>query len=378
MLNRGLAYAAQGRQALAETSYRGALARHPNYPEAHNNLGLALELQGDLTQAMMHFDRALDLAPEFANAHSNRAQLRLLIGDFAQGWEEYEWRWRLPGIALPPIDVPQWDGTPLAGATVLLRAEQGFGDTIQFVRFAWVLQQGGAKVVVECQPALVALLAHAPGVQAVVARGSDLPPCDVAIPIASLPRVLGVTDIASIPAQVPYLAPAPLLVLQWRERLASHRGFRIGIAWRGSRGHPQDCHRSIPPQCVAALAEVPGVMLINLQVGTTAPQGLPFIEPRQDYSSNATFDETLAIVADLDLVITCDTALAHLAGASNMPVWIALALVPDWRWLLDREDSPWYPSARLFRQTRLDDWPEVFVRIAAALSNYIRKQPVQD
>ena len=298
----------------------------------------------------------------------------MLLGDFEQGWGEYEWRWRLPGIALPPIDVPQWDGAPLAGPTVLLRAEQGLGDTIQFVRFAASLQQAGAKVVIESPPPLLPLLSRMPGVHAVVARGADLPPCDVAIPMASLPGVLELKDIASIPAQVPYLVPEQDLVAQWRDRLALHRGFRIGIAWRGSPGHPQDCHRSIPPRCFVALAEVSSVMLINLQVGATAPQGLPFIEPRPDYGSNATFDDTAAIVANLDLVITCDTALAHLAGALNMPVWIALALVPDWRWLLEREDSPWYPSARLFRQTRLDDWPELFVRIAEALARHVSER----
>lgn len=375
LLNRGLAYAAQGREALAEASYRGALAGRPSYPEAHNNLGLALQLQGDLQLAMLHFDRALELAPEFANAHSNRAQLRLLLGDLRRGWDEYEWRWRLPGVSLPAIDVPPWDGADLNGATVLLRAEQGFGDTMQFVRFAQPLQQAGGKVVIECQPALVTLLSRKRNVVAVVARGAPLPACDVSIPMASVPRALGLVDLASIPAQVPYLEADRDLIAQWRDRLGKHRGFRVGIAWRGSPGHPQDSHRSIPPQCFACLTDVPGVALVNLQVGAAPPRELPLIEPVPDHNSSLTFDDTAAIISNLDLTITCDTALAHLAGALAAPVWIALALVPDWRWLLERDESPWYPTARLFRQTRLDDWPEVFARIAGALTEHIRTQP---
>jgi Flp pilus assembly protein TadD len=370
LLNRGLALAAGGEQAAAEASYREALAAQPDYPEAHNNLGLALELQGRLDQAMQHFDRALELAPAFANAHANRAQLQLLRGNLREGWPEYEWRWRLPGVGLPGIDTPIWDGTPPGGRSVLLRAEQGLGDTIQFVRFASMLANAGATVVLECQPALVSLLTRVRGVRRVVPRGSAIPRCNTQIPVASLPRVLGITDIAAIPAATAYLDVDPVREAQWRERLAADPALKVGIVWQGSSAHPQDPHRSIPPEHFVALAAVPGVEIVNLQLGQRAPAALRAKEPLAEIDAEQpfSFEDTAAIVANLDLIVTCDTALAHLAGALGVPVWIALPLIPDWRWLLERDDSPWYPSARLFRQTHLDDWSDVFARIVEALA----------
>jgi Flp pilus assembly protein TadD len=372
LLNRGLALAALGNQPAATANYREALARQPDYPEAHNNLGLALQIQGDLDEAMQQFERALALAPDFAHAHTNRAQLRLLLGEFVQGLPEYEWRWRLPGVGLPSLPIPIWDGSRLAGRSLLVRAEQGFGDTIQFVRFAARLDGMGIKVFVECQPALTALLARAPGVRQTCARGGAVPRCDAQIPLASLPRVLGITDTDAVAMTAPYLQADAELKARWRERLALEDGIHIGIAWKGSPGHPQDCHRSIAPEQFAALAAVHGVQLVSLQPGQRAPAALHTLEPLPAASDDqpVSFEDTAAIVANLDLVVTCDTAAAHLAGALGVPAWIALPLIPDWRWLLERDDSPWYPSARLFRQTRLNEWSEVFTRIATALENF--------
>jgi Flp pilus assembly protein TadD len=368
--NRGLALASQGREALAESAYRRALSLQPDYPLAHNNLGLALELQGRLGEAMAHFDRALELAPELASAHSNRAQLHLLQGDFRAGWPEYEWRWRLPGVSLPVLAIPSWDGAPLNGRSVLLRAEQGFGDTLQFVRLAPLLKAMGGEVVLECQPILTRLLATAPGIDAVVARGEALPHCDVQIPVASLPGVLGLLDPDCVPSDVPYLSAEPGLVDRWRDALASHDGCKVGIAWKGNPRHPQDAHRSIPREAFAPLAEVRGTTLFSLQVDEVAAEAPWLVDVVGGRHPLLGFADTAAILANLDLVISCDTATAHLAGALARPVWIALPLVPDFRWLLEREDSPWYPTARLFRQTRLDDWQEVFLRIAMALARY--------
>jgi tetratricopeptide (TPR) repeat protein len=372
LLNCGLALAALGEQVAAEANYREALAGQPDYPEAHNNLGLALQIQGQLDEAMQHFDRALELAPAFASAHANRAQLRLLHGDLQQGWLEYEWRWRLPRTALPSLPIPIWDGTRLAGRSLLLRAEQGFGDTIQFIRFAAQLHRAGIRVFVECQPTLVSLLALAPGVQHAFARGRALPQCEAQIPIASLPRVLNIADLAAVATPDPYLQADPQLTATWRGRLALDDVLHVGIAWKGSAGHPQDCHRSFAPEHFAALAAVPGIKLVSLQAGQRAPASLHALEPLGAPSDDQplSFADTAAIVANLDLVITCDTAIAHLSGALGVPVWIALPLIPDWRWLLGRDDSPWYPSARLFRQTRLDDWSDVFARIATALEHF--------
>ena len=371
--NRGLALAAGGQQKLAERAYRDALVRRPDYAEAHNNLGLALELQGRLDEAEAEFDRALGLAPEFASAHANRAQLRLLRGDFRRGWPEYQWRWRLPGVAIPRLDVPVWDGAaPLAGRTICLRAEQGFGDTLQFARFAPILSRVGANVVIECQPALAALLARMPGVRAVVPRGVRLPRCDFQIALASLPGALGVFDEAAIPAAVPYLAADAARRDRWRAALGVYPGVKVGIGWRGNPKHPQDCHRSIPPERFEVLAALPGVRLVSLQTGERAPEVVNAIEPTGTLeSAPLAFEESAALIEALDLVVTCDTVIAHLAGALGRPVWIALPLVPDFRWLLGREDSPWYPTARLFRQVRLDDWRELFGRVAAALEAFV-------
>jgi Flp pilus assembly protein TadD len=369
--NRGLALASQGREALAESAYRHALVQQPDYPLAHNNLGLALELQGHLGEAMAHFDHALALAPELASAHSNRAQLRLLRGDFRAGWAEYEWRWRLPGVSLPAVAIPSWDGAPLNGRSILLRAEQGFGDTIQFVRLASLLKDRGARAVtLECQPMLTRLLATAPGIDGVVARGETLPRCDVQIPVASLPGVLGLFDPDSVPCDVPYLSADAGLIERWRDTLARREGCKVGIAWRGNPRHPQDAHRSIPREAFAPLAGVPGTTLFSLQVDEVAAEASWLVDIVGRRHPPLGFEDTAAILANLDLVISCDTATAHLAGALARPVWVALPLVPDFRWLLDREDSPWYPTARLFRQIRLDDWEEAFARIAGALAQY--------
>jgi hypothetical protein len=274
-----------------------------------------------------------------------------------------------------PLPIPNWDGSRLAGRTLLIRAEQGFGDTIQFVRFAARLEQAGIKVMVECQPALTSLLSRAPGVRQAFARGLSLPHCDAQIPLASLPRALGITDPAALTMDAHYLHADPQLQAQWRERLSLTGQVRIGIAWKGSTGHPQDCHRSFAPEHFTALAAVPGVQLVSLQPGERPPAALRALEPlAQPGEHGFSFEDTAAIVGNLDLVVTCDTAVAHLAGALGTPVWIALSMVPDWRWRLARDDSAWYPTARLFRQTQLDQWHDVFERIAAALPDFAGKR----
>ena len=218
---------------------------------------------------------------------------------------------------------------------------------------------------------LASLLARVAGVDDVVVRPTTPPPCDAQIPVASLPGMLGVLDTAAIPAQVPYLQAQPERLTQWRDRLAAHAGYRVGIVWSGSPGHPQNCHRSIAPEHFKALAKVPGVVLINLQFKQSTPKGLNAVQLENVDSGPPSFEDTAAIIANLDLVITCDTVFAHLAGALGVPVWIALSVATDWRWLLERDDSPWYPSARLFRQTTLDDWADVFERIKAALEQRV-------
>lgn len=376
--NLGMALAALGRTDAAIAAYDRALALRPDYPEALNGLALVRQSRGEFEAAARLFDRALALRPGFPQAHANRAQLRLQHGDFTRGWPEYEWRWKLPGVALPRVYVPRWDGTPLAGRTILLRNEQGLGDTIQFVRYAPVLAAQGARVIVECQSVLAPLVRSCPGIHMVVARGTALPAADVQAPLLSLPGMLGATD-RNVPAAVPYLFADPALAERWREEIGPPKGLRIGIAWQGNPVFPQDCHRRIPLGAFAPLARIPGVRLIGLQRGFGREQladapthGMEVVDlGGRLEAAGGGFVETAAAILRLDLVVTVDSAVAHLAGALGVPVWVALTVSPDFRWLLEREDTPWYPTMRLFRQRRLDDWNEVFERIAAAVRGYL-------
>jgi tetratricopeptide (TPR) repeat protein len=369
--NLGLALASVGRVDDALAAYGRTLAVRPDHALAHNGAGLALQARGDFASAAACFDRAIALAPEFAQARANRAQLALLYGDFERGWPEYEWRLRVPGHAIARTAAPRWDGAPVSGRTVLLRAEQGFGDTVQLVRLAPVLAARGARVVVETQASIERIVRTCPGIAAVVPRGAPLPPHDLETPIGSVPFRLGLT-LDSIPGTVPYLAADPALVADAERRIGRDGQFTVGIAWQGNPVFPQDCHRSMPLRHFAPLAAIPGMRLFSLQKGFGAEQlaAAPF--PVEDLgaaldTAGGAFTDTAAAMMALDLVIVSDSAIAHVAGALGHPVWVVLPLAPDWRWLLGREDTPWYPTMRLFRQRRLGEWDEVFERIAAAL-----------
>ena len=411
--NLGMTLHDQGKSAEAEACYRQALALKPDYAEALSNLGLALKNQGELEEAvaccrraieilpnfsqaydnlgialqnlrrldeaMTAYNKALEINPDSAMAHWNRGLLRLLMGQFEQGWPEYEWRWqtRNPLAVQRSFSQPAWDGQPNPDATILLHSEQGLGDTIQFVRYASLVKSRVGRVILECQPPLARLLANCPGVDQLIARGTELPAFDAYAPLLSVPRLLG-TTIENIPADVPYLSAAADLVEQWRERIGQYGGFRVGISWQGTPTYSADRFRSIPLAQFAPLSEVAGVRLISLQKGVGAEQlagiGDRFavidLTSELDEASGP-FMDTAALMQSLDLVITSDTAVAHLAGALGVPVWVALPFVPDWRWLLDRDDSPWYPTMRLFRQTARGDWAGVFQAIQAALAERV-------
>jgi tetratricopeptide (TPR) repeat protein len=370
--NLGFAHARTGRNDAAIASYGRALALRPDHADAHNGIGLAFQARGEFDRALAHFDRAVAIAPDLPYAHANRAQLWLLHGDFARGWPEYEWRLRVPGHAMPPTAAPRWDGSPLDGRTIVLRAEQGLGDTLQLVRFAPALAARGARVVLETQPAIERLAATCPGLAAVVPRGAPLPPHDFETPIASVPLRLGVTA-DSIPAEVPYLSADPALAAAARARIRRDDTFCVGIAWQGNPAFPQDCYRSIPLRAFAPLVQIPGVRLFSLQKGIGSEQlaGAPF--PVEDLGAaldpgGGAFTDTAAAMLALDLMIVSDSAVAHIAGALGRPVWVMLPVAPDWRWLLGRDDTPWYPTMRLYRQGRLGEWDEVLERIARDLA----------
>ncbi|MBU5611486.1 tetratricopeptide repeat protein [Geomonas sp. Red51] len=373
----GIALQAQERLEEAAECYRRALALNPDYLHALNNLGSASRALGEVDEAMRCYRKVLALDPDYADAHWNLALVQLQLGHYREGWQGYEWRFAkvdpIPRLELPR---PLWDGSPLNGRTILLHAEQGFGDTFQFVRYAPLLAAQGATVLVQCQARPIApVLATVPGVSWVVVRGEALPEFDCHAPLMSLPHLCG-TLLETIPAQIPYLAADPALVERWRPALPPD-GFRVGLVWAGRKSYKDDLKRSLTLSLFAPLARVRGVRFCALQVGDGAEQAAtppPGMELTDLGAGIKSFADSAAILTQLDLVISADTAVAHLAGGLGVPVWVLLPMACDWRWLMEREDSPWYPSARLFRQRRRGDWGEVLERAARQLELLVHQK----
>jgi tetratricopeptide (TPR) repeat protein len=382
--NLGNALQEQGQLAEAVACFQQALCLNPEYADAHNNLGVALMEQGPMEEAVACFQQALRLLPDNAEMHTNLAMCWLLMGNFEQGWREYEWRLRCKDGSLPPLPQPGWDGSSLAGRTILLRAEQGLGDTLHFIRYAGLVKQQGATVLVECQKSLMPLLASCPGIDRLVPQSAGLAGSfDAQAPLLSLPALLG-TTLATVPAQVPYLFPDTKLVEHWREQLGAIGGFKIGIAWQGNprRDRRGVSQRSLRLDQLEPLGRLAGVRLLSLQKGPGAEQletlanRFPVINlGRQLDEASGAFMDTAAVMNVLDLVITTDTATAHLAGALGVPVWVALPFAAEWRWLRDREDSVWYPTMRLFRQTQPGNWQGVVERMAAEVTKRFERKP---
>ena len=365
----------------AEASCREALRLDAPLNAAHQALGMICMQRGQNEEAVACYQRSLTFAPADPALHRNLAIALLRLGRYEQGWAEYEWRLQCPEAANRNLAQPLWDGSPLAGQTVLLHAEQGLGDTLQFVRYAPLVQRRGGRVLLACQRALLPLLRHAAGIDELMALGDVAPPFHVQAPLHSLPRIFGET-LETVHAPQAYLEADAGLVEQWGRELASIAGFKVGIAWQGSPYYRFDRHRSIPLEEFAPLAQVPGVRLIGLQIGFGGEQVAALegrfeivdLGPRLDEGTGA-FLDTAAVVKNLDLVVTSDTALAHLAGALGAPVWLATQFAPDWRWLSEGDRSPWYPTMRLFRQRRRGDWRAVFQSMAAALAERVGAPP---
>jgi tetratricopeptide (TPR) repeat protein len=356
----------------ALTEYERALRDAPDRAASHCHCGNALFDLARIPEAIASYDRALELDPQHAHSHFNKSLCLLLSGDFTHGLPLYEWRKALSEAVAPAPPGRGWLGEEdIAGRTLFVYADQALGDTIQFCRYARLAEERGARVVLAVQPQLRELLTTLSPTLRIIASGEPSGGYDCHCALMSLPLAFR-TTLADIPAAVPYLSADPLRIARWRTRLGE-TGFRVGIAWRGSRNRI-DVGRSVPPDTFAALAAVPGVRLISLQKGEALAQllqaapSLPVEGLGEDFDAGAqAFLDSAAVMAHLDLVITCDTALAHLAGALGRPTWVALKHVPDWRWLQGRADSPWYPSMRLFRQPRRGDWQSVFAAIHGEL-----------
>jgi tetratricopeptide (TPR) repeat protein len=372
--NRGNALASLGRHAEAIAAHDRALALRPHYVKALLNRGVALQACNRHREAVANFDQVLALDKDNADAHHNQGMALLTLGDYRRGFEKYEWRWQRSGM--PPrrrLGKPLWLGEyPLARKTILIHGEQGLGDTIQFVRYAPLLAQSGAKVVVEAQPELTGLLSRVEGVAGVIPRGAPLPDFDVHCPVGSLSLALR-TEVATIPADVPYLAADAERIAKWRPRIESLPAPRIAIAWSGAAAHANDRNRSIALSRLAPLLALEHVSFVSIQREVRSEDAdLLGRTPRLTPVGNdlVDFDDTAAVAALVDVVISVDTSVVHLAGAMGRPTWIMVPFCPDWRWMMDREVSPWYPTARLFRQPAPGDWDSVIMRVKDALLKF--------
>lgn len=410
----GVALARRKRFAEALPCFRAALSLGPESAEVHNNLGNALRDLQRCAESLPHYDRAIRLSPEYKDAYfnrgialfklkrfaeaaasytealkrdpdhfecrMNRAFTWLHNGDWGRGWAEYAWRHKKQTLAQQPLAMPPWTGFPLRDRRILLLAEQGLGDTLQFIRLAPLLKERGAFVIFACPDKLTGLLARTPGVDLLISQRSPLPDHDCYAPLLSLPGLLGLEP-HTVPPMSPYLQADPALVERWQGDLAPYKGLKVGIHWQGNPKFPDDPNRSMPLALFEPLARVPGVTLFSLQKFDGADQvaGLagrfPVVDlgPRLDEKTGP-FQDTAAVLHALDLVISCDTSLIHLAGGMGLPAWLPLSAEPDWRWGISGENSPWYPATRLFRQETYQDWGPVFERMARELAALVERK----
>ncbi len=405
----GVLHKKQGELDLAEQCFRQAITVDPNHAPAHASLGTLLRESDQMAEAQAMFERAVQLAPTNgdyywnlglclyelgqrleaiacyqqtlrlspgnAKPQFNCALARLAIGDFEQGWRDFELRHLFEDLVRRRYDLPPWMGREIPAGAILVHAEQGFGDAIQFSRYVPLLVERGARVVFDVHEELATLFQQS-GMPNVRSDGIAPPECTHQIPLMSLPRLFG-TAVETIPGRIPYLSVRDDLVTKWRGKLSGVAPLRVGIHWQGRAEYYNDRARSIPLRMFAPLAAISGVQLVSLQKGPGTEQlaelagDFPVVHTGDELSD---FHETAALMRNLDLVVSCDSAPAHLAGALGVPVWVPLTVGGDWRWLGDREDSPWYPTMRLFRQQTRGQWQPVFARIGEALQAQVRQR----
>jgi tetratricopeptide (TPR) repeat protein len=358
----------------AHDTFRDVLALAPDYVEAVVDFAALINDMGRHDEAITMLRDRLARHPERDELHTVLSVCLFAAGNWPEAWAEYEWRLKDQQLTqqLLPTDRPRWRGEDLAGKTILLQSEQGFGDTLHFVRYAAIVAARGGRVMLRAPQALLPLLRSVAGIDTVFDPETKPPAFDVHVPLLSLPLLLG-TDPGRDPVTIPYIEPVPELVEQWRARLGGHSGASVGLVWQGNPGHPNDQRRSMRLEALRPLLNCPGARFISLQVGPGQDQikGLEdhIVDPSAQIDAGS-FADVAAIISSLDLVISIDSAIAHLAGAMGKPVWILLAECNDWRWLKGREDTPWYPQARLFRQNMPGDWSDVVVRLRAALWSF--------
>ncbi|MBB15476.1 hypothetical protein CMK22_09390 [Candidatus Poribacteria bacterium] len=369
--NLGNSLREQGKLEESTRALQKAIQLQPDYADAYFNLGNSLREQGKLEESTHALRKAIQLQPDYADAHFNLAVLLLLQGDFVEGWEKYEWRWN-SSLKSQKRDFkrPLWDGSALDGKSILIYAEQGFGDSIQFVRYIDLFPDADSSIIVACEPELKSLFKGIDRIDTLVTKGEDIPNFDFHVPIVSLPYIFN-TTLDTIPARIPYLYPKPTADSVFH--LGGSDDLKVGIVWAGSPTHINDSNRSVSLKDFKCLLDVEGCQFFSLQVGQRS------VDIRQhgynymikDLGKQLTdFHHTALAILQLDLVISVDTAVAHLAGSLGKPVWTLLPFIPDWRWMLSRSDTPWYPSMTLFRQKERGDWYSVFQEIRLALTLY--------
>ena len=378
--NLGQALCRLGRFDEGISAYQRAISLAPRSAEFHNGLGTALFDAQRIDESLAAYQQALGIRPDLVSARYNRSLAWLHLGDFRRGWLEYELRFANQPTPPPTYSKPRWEGAILPDSTILLDAEQGLGDTIQFVRYVPLVKERVGRVILRCQNPLVKLLRPLREADWLIAQDEPIPKFDLWSPLLSLPALFTPT-IESIPKRVPYLSVDPAVHRFWSPRLEKLDGLRVGINWQGNPAFAKDRFRSVPLACFEPLARIPGVRLVSLQKGAGTEQirrqaaPFPVVDLGLDLNEiHGAFIDTAALLQSLHLVVTVDSSLAHLAGSLGAETWVALPNIPDWRWLRGREDTPWYPTMRLFRQTRIGDWSDVVSRMAAGIRSIIARQ----
>jgi len=375
----GFSLQKQGKLAEAVESYRMAVRFAPNFAEAYNHMGVVLSALGRHEEAIESYGRAVQIEPDYAQAHWNRSLVLLLTGKLAEGWKDYQWR-KHPDLGMMTYphrhEVPQWDGSSFVGKRLLVHYEQGYGDAIQFVRYLPMVKARGGTVILEVGKPLIALLHHFPGVDELVEASRDLKPAvkfDLCVSLMDLPALFE-TTLDTIPADVPYIFADSTKAGYWRSKLAGPT-FKVGIVWSGSPAYERNTIRSCRLEHFAPLAAIEGVKLFSLQKGTGTEQlekpagGISVVTDTANELRD--FTDTAALIENLDLIVSVDTSVLHLAGAMGRPVWAILCAAPAWQWMLDRSDSPWYPTMTLFRQKELGRWDDVLRSAAEKLKELV-------